>query len=132
MKSKFWRQRNRLWHINPNCHWCGCKTVLLPKEGRPRYEPMPKNAATIDHLYHKWDQRRKRSHPVDEPRHVLACWACNGERGKLDQQARKSLHQLINHSWPIGKATVRLAEAVYNTAMNGTGKIVIGDEDGIK
>lgn len=134
MKSGAWRQRERLWKENPHCHWCGQLTILLPQEvwlrnakgsKRERRIRIPDLAATIDHIYSKWDVRRSRSLMPGERRHVLACFRCNVNRGRADQQANKALDQLRSHSWPIGKATILLAEAVFDAVLHGKRQIVI-------
>jgi hypothetical protein len=62
------------------CHWCRKPMVLLSAEHRNA--SLPRNAATFDHVFPKWHERRwfnprpSKPHPV-----VLACWSCNHYRG---------------------------------------------------
>jgi hypothetical protein len=75
------RMRQRLFRADPHCFWCGTLTRLGQVNG-----PIQ---ATIDHLYSRLHPER-----VDRYReqkgvlHVLACAACNGERGVCEQQRR--------------------------------------------
>lgn len=87
MKSKTSRirtQRNRLWAIDPHCHWCG-KLTVLPRAHAPHEpRPMPEmNWATIDHLHCRLHPDRLK--PGDgQMRRVLACWSCNNQRNRIE------------------------------------------------
>lgn len=70
-------KRLRLFMRNRHCFWCGRQTSL----GLPLDHPA---TATIDHLFsrlHPWRRTSQRPSPV-----VLACRACNSERGLCDVQ----------------------------------------------
>lgn len=71
------RKRLRLFMNGRDCFWCGKQTSL----GLPVGHPI---SATIDHLFsrlHPWRKGTHRPSPV-----VLACYACNSERGTCDVQ----------------------------------------------
>lgn len=112
------KQLRRFWDENPNCHWCGVLTIIMPQHLK-KHGPVPDNAATIDHLFSRLDPRRFRSHMTMERRHVLACRKCNNQRGAEDQQKNIDLVRLKCKSFPIGEAVIRLAEAVEQALREG-------------
>lgn len=73
-------RRLRMFRRDPNCFWCGVRTVL-DAEGQPHH-------ATIDHLYSKMHPLRPVKYSSGHDRtavlHVLACMECNQARGKAD------------------------------------------------
>lgn len=81
------KMREMLYDEDPRCHWCGRKTVLTHTDGGI----LPKDAATVDHLYCRLDPRRYMS---DTPKVVLACFECNNERSKKQNRSYlKKLHR---------------------------------------
>lgn len=83
MCSKTREQKIRLFKRHPYCYWCGRKLVLTNiKNGI-----LPKNAATIDHLYSRLSPKRSLPNTNNEIRHVLACRRCNHKRGKFEDKA---------------------------------------------
>jgi hypothetical protein len=64
--------RRRLWRRDPHCFWCGRLTVF-EAYGVP-------HAATIEHIYPRGHPKRRSPRKV-LPETVLACHACNQERG---------------------------------------------------
>lgn len=76
------RMRIRLFRADPHCFWCGCAVELTAPHGTP-------NLATVDHLYSRFHPERKAIHNQrDRPLHVLACHACNNERGVCEQRQK--------------------------------------------
>lgn len=76
----------RLFRESSRCYWCGCVTIIGPDGRLPgsRLVPVPKNLATVDHLYSRLDVRRLcLSH---KRRLVLACYACNNRRASEEQR----------------------------------------------
>lgn len=63
--------RERLWRIDPRCHWCALVTVPVPGDGKP----LQHFHATLDHVYSAQSERR------DEV--VLACHGCNQKRAYI-------------------------------------------------
>lgn len=63
----------RLFRKDPNCYWCARETLLTRSFGGGK---LPKDAATIDHLFSKINPARKgKRHLI-----VLACYSCNQQR----------------------------------------------------
>jgi hypothetical protein len=80
------RRVRRLHAHNPYCHWgCGTKTKIT--EGRTT--PLADDEATLDHLYDRFDPRRKAPRAPGEESTVLACYRCNHERG-IESQKRNN------------------------------------------
>lgn len=97
------------------CHWCGCQTVLPEESGIFPHAQEPRNLATIDHLYDRFDERRG-----GQGVWVLACKRCNNRRSNLrqrglpmeelwarskawpqsDPRSRNNQHQINNGSAP--------------------------------
>jgi len=65
-------RRRRLWKRQPNCFWCGRVTDISTA--------FRANSATVEHIYPMRHPRRKDTRRV-LPSTVLACFACNQERG---------------------------------------------------
>lgn len=76
------KRRKRLFKENPFCVYCGIKTILLPNKGRRGKKWQPNNLATIEHIYTRFDPRRRTPNVNNERRHVLACYKCNHEKGQ--------------------------------------------------
>lgn len=82
-----------LWEKNPHCHWCGELTELTNcPDGK-----IPNNAATIDHLYSRYDVRRWVKRKPGEVKKVLACYACN-QRRSIEETARLSKEEIFMRS----------------------------------
>lgn len=74
--------KEKLWHSNPNCHWCGKPTRLLhiPEiKGRA-----PEDLATIDHLISRYYPERWVRRDLTK---VLACYKCNTERATKETKS---------------------------------------------
>ena len=72
-----WRKL-KLWRRDPHCHWCGVRTVLPTDNSGRQFATL----ATLDHLDNRLSKDRvKNKHHTE--RTVLACAACNSERGRL-------------------------------------------------
>lgn len=59
---------------NGKCYYCK-KNMLFTIS--IQFNKQPKNLATIEHIYHKFDEQRKK-----KGRWVLACYECNQKKGK--------------------------------------------------
>lgn len=68
--------RVKLWSQNPRCYWCGVVTSIEYQD------PAKLSAAdaTLDHVYHRGDPRRRVNVPKGEDDVVLACFNCNNRR----------------------------------------------------
>ena len=92
-RFKHHRQIDLLWKRQDGlCHWCGCKMVRL--EPMPKRKFFPDNACTLDHLEDRFNPRRGRKRGR---RHVLACRACNQERGR-ESERQAGLKELRRRS----------------------------------
>lgn len=67
--------RLKLWIENPRCHWRGVDTNI--EHSAPTLHPAD---ATLDHIYHRGDPRRRVNLPKGEADVVLACSHCNNRR----------------------------------------------------
>lgn len=74
--KKLKNQLLQMWNENPYCHWCGRLTTL---DGRSEQKILPETA-TLDHLYSRFDPRRKEINRSMEKRRLLACYECNQQR----------------------------------------------------
>lgn len=74
------RRRESLWNDNKHCHWCGVETVWAANNDGKN----PDNSATLDHIYSRYHPKRREPNKDCERRYVLACQACNHERGRLE------------------------------------------------
>jgi len=90
-------QREFLWRKDQHCYWCRRPTrLIIPAD----HETMPDDAATIDHLYSKLDERRQerdlgiirrnRRGELKVIRKVIACYACNQARGRIECKLTKA------------------------------------------
>ncbi len=68
--------KEKLWNENPRCHWCGRLTALTNLASGI----LPLDAATIDHLYSRYNFQRWVRRKPGEIRQVLACYECNQRR----------------------------------------------------
>ena len=76
--------RADLMEKDPRCHWCHIMLDNSPEAHRSWWgkgERPPDNAATIEHLFDKFDIRRYKYHKNEFK--VLACYKCNTTRGNL-------------------------------------------------
>ena len=70
----------QLYAKNPHCHYCGCHMILTNVKNVTADNPLPPNAATIEHIVsrfhpHRWVKKKKGQH-----RRVLACLQCNQKK----------------------------------------------------
>lgn len=77
MSIVFPRERGRCW-------WCQRPVVRMSR----RYGPFPANMATLDHIVPRGKGGRDHSDNL-----VLACYACNHERGPMAADAFLALKQ---------------------------------------
>lgn len=77
--------RLQLWNENPHCYWCGKETLLIDLNNKRVKKQQWKDAATLDHLYTKYelDKRKSEGNPI-----VLACQECNHRRGAESTKAQ--------------------------------------------
>jgi hypothetical protein len=86
-REKILKMRLRLFHADPHCFWCGRRT-LYGAVGNPLQ-------TTVDHLYSRLHpERANRYREQKGVLHVLACSACNNERGVCEQQRRPFIPKL--------------------------------------
>ena len=82
------KRREKLFKENPHCYYCNVLTIFdRPTKHNKGRGWQPDNLATIEHLYSRFDPRRKIPNTNNERRHVLACYKCNHERGKAEVNA---------------------------------------------
>jgi hypothetical protein len=81
------KRKENLWKRDPHCHWCG---RLTRTEGEQNND-----LATVDHLRTKYDPSRWLRGDGQDERTVLACYACNNERARVDTLSRptEELHR---------------------------------------
>lgn len=75
MNRKNRKQRDKLYALNPNCHWCGVRMNPPPHD---KHRPKPDDC-TVDHLYPVGHPDRKPGR--GDVCRVLACHRCNQQRG---------------------------------------------------
>ena len=86
-RERILKMRLRLFRANPHCFWCG----QLTRYGAVR-DP---RQTTVDHLYSRLHpERASRYREQKGVLHVLACAACNNERGVCEQQQRPFIPKL--------------------------------------
>jgi hypothetical protein len=74
------RRREKLWKIDPRCHWCKRATILVDRSLNGNKGPFDPLEATIDHINTRYDKRYT-TH-CNEELTVLSCRECNNKRGK--------------------------------------------------
>jgi hypothetical protein len=87
------RARLQLFQASPLCYWCHSLTIW-PDFPQAALGLLPDDTATLDHLFHARDRPRGHS-PV-----VLACYACNQFRARLNAYAAKA--------WPLSPSQFAL------------------------
>lgn len=105
------------WKKNPHCHWCKRMTILSSAEMGSR--KLPRNAATLDHVYTRKDARRTSD---NKNQVVLACYDCNQRRGYRPFEefttvakniVRKKTNRPLRHKQPRGEMiTPRVLDAM--------------------
>lgn len=81
----------KLWNKNSRCHWCQRVTVLTNITNGI----IPPDAATVDHLFSKFDPRRwTKEYGV---RKVLSCYECNFNRS-IEEHKLLSKEELTKRS----------------------------------
>ena len=89
--------RERLWLKDSHCYWCRRPTRLVIPAN---HETTPDDTATVDHLYSKLDERRQerdlgiirrnKRGELQVIRKVIACYACNQARGRIECKLTKA------------------------------------------
>ncbi len=86
-------EKVKMWNDNPHCFWCKCLTQLTNNsDGK-----VPHNAATIDHLYSRYDPRRWVKRKPGQIKKVLSCHTCNQHRG-YQETKRLSKEEILRRS----------------------------------
>ncbi len=82
------RRLNRLWAEDPNCRFCHKPTLhpIFYTDREKRKLGIRDKLATIEHLDSKNNPLRG-TYPTDEPRTTLACWRCNNDRNRAEQES---------------------------------------------
>ena len=91
------RRRLKLWLEDDRCRFCR-KPTLLPQFCTK--EVIARNRdrmATIEHLDSRYNPNRGKSD--NEERTTLACWRCNNDRNKIEQESipKKILQERSSH-----------------------------------
>lgn len=87
--------RTELYKKNPFCYYCYCRTILIDFRTIPKGTATPKKAATIEHLWDKFNVNRtsnkiKYSGPL-----VIACSNCNHTRGYLALELPENKYEAL-------------------------------------
>jgi len=78
-------RRQELWvQQDGKCFWCQSPT-LLALWCVETHETPPDNLATLEHLLHSRDPRRRVPPVGGEQRLAMACYRCNQDRGARDE-----------------------------------------------
>jgi hypothetical protein len=82
------KRRRKLWERDPHCYWCGIETVWHEENAKQAI-----NAATIDHIRSRYMENRPDKGEGYRPGIlVLACWKCNNERARIEQEFLAAEH----------------------------------------
>jgi len=87
------KRKLKLFSRSPFCHWCGIETIVWKPK---RHARIPDNAATVDHLYTRFDWMKGKTEPGVEAT-VLSCNKCNFERGAA-RQLTEGIYELRRRS----------------------------------
>lgn len=81
----------QMWHDQRGrCYWCGCQIVF---HTHVPGQPIPDDAATVDHIYPAWHPKRREFKNQGRPSpFVMACHSCNNKRGGT---SFRKYHELI-------------------------------------
>lgn len=74
--------RIKLWIKNPYCVYCGIETILPEDHKQKRGVPVPKNVATIDHKYSRYNPMRN----IEKQELLLCCNLCNNYRAQIEEE----------------------------------------------
>jgi|GEM_PF-3064596 len=77
-----------LFKKDPHCYYCHVELKWYPEIRNfkmKRNSPIPRDMATLEHLYDRFDIRRYDDYPNNEDK-VLACWLCNNKRSNINQK----------------------------------------------
>lgn len=88
--------RKRLFEKEPHCCYCGRLTkeyLELYTTDLPKGFHMPDDAATVEHLYDKYDYVKRWETRDNPERHAIACYKCNQERGNERQREYADTHR---------------------------------------
>ena len=77
------KRKEQLYKQSPYCHWCGKKTIIYARRSGGS---IPYDAATLDHLYSRYDPRRGNLPPHTESI-VLSCYKCNNDRAREENKS---------------------------------------------
>lgn len=94
--KRYSAQRERWWHEDPHCRWCGRLTILWAYKV---HATMPDNAATVDHLDSRFSNERG-AHS-GKTRRLLACYRCNQSRCDADLAVNLELQREKSGAYPL-------------------------------
>jgi hypothetical protein len=78
-----------LWILQEGkCYYCNVDTILPERIKNKNHRALPPQTATIEHIYARWDDRRKKMNKI-----VLACYKCNKTRGDCCSDTYKAVKQ---------------------------------------
>ena len=77
------KRRKNLWNQSPLCSYCNVVTILPSSLSPEELKRPPPNLATVEHVFHRLDPRRKFKN-LKVQRRILACYSCNQKKGKED------------------------------------------------
>lgn len=91
------------WTYRGVCHWCGIECVL-PKHCRG-IKPLPKNMATLDHLYSRLNPERTSQNRKEV---VLSCIKCNKGRAIQETKVTFKAEQIRRTAEGVRKSKLSL------------------------
>jgi hypothetical protein len=90
--SKLKTVRTRLYKKNPICPFCGVKMILPEDIGfiktmdnQQALKENPDNLCTIEHIYSRFNPKRKNPNIIGERRRMICCKKCNMARGRQEE-----------------------------------------------
>lgn len=95
--SRLARRRRKLWLEDDRCRFCRKPTLLAEFCTKKIVAQNRDRLATIEHLDSRYNPDRGKSE--NEERTTLACWRCNNDRNKIEQELmpREILHERSSH-----------------------------------
>ena len=97
------RRRKKLWLEDDRCRFCRKPTILAQFSTKEVVARNRDRLATIEHLDSRYNPNRgnrgKNENGENEERTTLACWRCNNDRNKVEQESipREVLHERSSH-----------------------------------
>lgn len=96
-QSRLARRRMKLWLEDDRCRFCRKPTILAQFSTAEVVARNRDRTATIEHLDSRYNPNRGKSE--NEERTTLACWRCNNDRNKIEQESipKEILHERSSH-----------------------------------